>query len=117
MLAEAGMQKINFSGGEPFLHQVISGDSIIRQGCQIFLDTIYQKGGKYTKVPLNVQMVVKCTKWQYYIPNDHKIYQHFPFQGPPKCTQIGIFGLKINHLATLVFGIILGAKILPRLAN
>jgi hypothetical protein len=28
--------------------------------------------------------------------------QHFPFQGPPKFTNIGIFGLKINHLATLV---------------
>jgi hypothetical protein len=29
------------------------------------------------------------------------MYQHFPFQGAPKYTQIGIFGLKINHLATL----------------
>jgi hypothetical protein len=29
-------------------------------------------------------------------------YQHFPFQGPPKYTQFGIFGLKLNHLATLV---------------
>jgi hypothetical protein len=37
-----------------------------------------------------------------YILNGHKIYQHFPFQGPPKFTKIGIFGLKINHLATLV---------------
>jgi hypothetical protein len=26
--------------------------------------------------------------------------QHFPFQGPPKYTQIGSFGLKRNHLAT-----------------
>jgi hypothetical protein len=25
----------------------------------------------------------------------------FPFQGPPKFTRIRIFGLKINHLATL----------------
>jgi hypothetical protein len=24
------------------------------------------------------------------------------FQGPPKFTQVGIFGLKTNHLATLV---------------
>jgi hypothetical protein len=32
---------------------------------------------------------------------DSKIYQHFPFKGPPKFTQIGIFGLKIYHLATL----------------
>jgi hypothetical protein len=33
-----------------------------KQGCQIFLGTIYQKGGKYTKVPQNM-------------PNVHKIYQ------------------------------------------
>jgi hypothetical protein len=25
----------------------------------------------------------------------------FPIKGPPKFTQIGIFGLKRNHLATL----------------
>jgi hypothetical protein len=36
------------------------------------------------------------------IPNGHKIYQDFPFQGPPKFTQIGIFGMKRNHLATLL---------------
>jgi hypothetical protein len=36
------------------------------------------------------------------LPNGHKIYQLFPVQGPPKFTQIGIFGMKINHLATLV---------------
>jgi hypothetical protein len=36
------------------------------------------------------------------IPNGHKIYQHFPIKGPPKFTQIWIFGLKRNHLATLV---------------
>jgi hypothetical protein len=29
----------------------------------------------------------------------------FPLQGPPKHTQIGIFGLKIKHLATLVGGL------------
>jgi hypothetical protein len=32
----------------------------------------------------------------------YKIYQHFRIYGPPKFTQIGIFGLKINHLASLV---------------
>jgi hypothetical protein len=31
-----------------------------------------------------------------------KYTKNFPFQGPPKYTQIGIFGLKINHLATLL---------------
>jgi hypothetical protein len=25
------------------------------------------------------------------LPNGHKIYQHFPFQGPPKFTRFGIF--------------------------
>jgi hypothetical protein len=35
------------------------------------------------------------------VPNVHKLYQNFPFQGLPKCTKIGIFGLKIFYLATL----------------
>jgi hypothetical protein len=30
------------------------------------------------------------------------IYPPFPFQVPPKFTQIGILGLKTNHLATLL---------------
>jgi hypothetical protein len=33
--------------------------------------------------------------------NFRKIYQHLPLQDPPKCSQIWIFGLKTNHLATL----------------
>jgi hypothetical protein len=33
------------------------------------------------------------------------VYQRFPFQGPPKLTPIGIFDSKINHLATLLYGI------------
>jgi hypothetical protein len=36
------------------------------------------------------------------IPNGHKIYQHIQLQDPPKFTQIGIFRLKIYHLATLL---------------
>jgi hypothetical protein len=47
------------------------------------------------------QIPITFTKWPQTIPNGHKIYQHFPFQGPPKCIQMGIFGMKINHLATL----------------
>jgi hypothetical protein len=35
-------------------------------------------------------------------PNGNKIFQHLPLQDPPEFTQIGIFGLKTNHLATLV---------------
>jgi hypothetical protein len=30
------------------------------------------------------------------------MYQYLPLQGPQKFTQIGIFGLKTNHLATLL---------------
>jgi hypothetical protein len=30
------------------------------------------------------------------------MYQHLPLREPPKFTQIGKFGLKINHLATLI---------------
>jgi hypothetical protein len=29
------------------------------------------------------------------------LYQHLPFQDPPKFTQIAIFGLKLRHLATM----------------
>jgi hypothetical protein len=48
------------------------------------------------------QMVIKYTKYPYVnIPNGHKIFQLFPIWGPRKFTQIGILGLKINHLATL----------------
>jgi hypothetical protein len=34
-------------------------------------------------------------------PSVLKIYQHLPVQDTPKFTQIWIFGLKTNHLATL----------------
>jgi hypothetical protein len=37
------------------------------------------------------QMTTKYTNWPQNIPNDHDLYQHFPFQGPPKYTQIVIF--------------------------
>jgi hypothetical protein len=50
------------------------------------------------------QIVIKYPKCPYNIPNVHKIYQHFTILGPKKITQIGICGLKINHLATL-FGL------------
>jgi hypothetical protein len=50
---------------------------------------MYGNGGKYTKLPLHI------------LPNGHRVYQPFSFRGPPKFTQIGIFGLKIYHLATL----------------
>jgi hypothetical protein len=54
------------------------------------------------------------TKCPQSIPNGPKlyqtvlkyVYQHFLFQGPPKYTLIGIFGLKINHLANLAAKVI-----------
>jgi hypothetical protein len=46
-------------------------------------------------------MTVKCSKWPRSIQNGHKIYQHFSLQGYPKYTKRRIFGMKIDHLATL----------------
>jgi hypothetical protein len=45
---------------------------------------------KYNKWPKLCQTAINYTKWPYNIPNGHKIYQHLPFKGPPKFTQIGI---------------------------
>jgi hypothetical protein len=42
------------------------------------------------------------------IPNDHKIYQHFPFQGPPKYTQIGTFSMRNAIWQSLLFSLCLG---------
>jgi hypothetical protein len=46
----------------------------------------------------------KYTKLPQTIPNVHKIYHHLPLKDPLKFTQIWIFGLKTNHLATLIRG-------------
>jgi hypothetical protein len=46
-------------------------------------------------------MATEYTKLPEVGPNGHKIY-HLPLKVPPKFTQIGIFGLKICHLATLI---------------
>jgi hypothetical protein len=62
-----------------------------------------------TKTGKMYQMNTKCTRWsqnfpngrKICIPNGHKILEHFPISGPIKFTQMGIFGLKTNHLATL----------------
>jgi hypothetical protein len=56
------------------------------------------------------QVTIKYLQWSQNIPNGwkkcrpngHKIYQHLPLQDPPRFTQIGIFGSKICHLATLL---------------
>jgi hypothetical protein len=59
----------------------IFGLALLRQDCQIVHGTAYQN-------------------WKN-IPNGHKIYQHRPFNVPPKFTHILTFGLKMCHLATL----------------
>jgi hypothetical protein len=56
---------------------------------------------KYTSLTHYTKRPQKYTKWPLNIENGDKIYKHFPFQDPPKYIQIGIFGTKINHLATL----------------
>jgi hypothetical protein len=55
---------------------------------------LYQKALNCTKmaVKYKFQMLIKY------------IQQHFPFQGPPNFTNVGIFGLKKKHLATLMLG-------------
>jgi hypothetical protein len=47
-------------------------------------------------------MSIKYNKRPENGPSVHKIYQHLPLQDRPKFTQIWIFGLKTNHLATLI---------------
>jgi hypothetical protein len=62
-----------------------------------FFATTYQNGeNTYTKKPLNMPNGYKIDQ------KGHTIYQHLSSQDPPKFTQIGILGLKINHLATQV---------------
>jgi hypothetical protein len=63
-------------------------------GCQMFLDIIYQNGGKYTNVPIKVPndpkiyhmtqkyticMTQKYTKLPKNIPNHPKIYSKWPW--------------------------------------
>jgi hypothetical protein len=45
---------------------------------------------------------MQYTKWPQNIPNGRKIYPYLTLQDPPNLTRIGILGLKICHLATLV---------------
>jgi hypothetical protein len=46
-------------------------------------------------------MAIKYAKWTENWQNGHNIYQHLPLLDPWGFTQIGIFGLKRNHLASL----------------
>jgi hypothetical protein len=62
-----------------------------------FLGKTYQNGKTVPNDHKLYQMAIMYID----TPNSHKIYILFPLQVPPKYTQIGIFGMKINHLATL----------------
>jgi hypothetical protein len=55
------------------------------------------------------QIATKLPNGNKNVPRGRNIFQTdieythlFPLKDPPKFTQIGIFGLKINHLATLI---------------
>jgi hypothetical protein len=63
----------------------------------------HTKTGK--NISNNHKMTTKYTKRLRNRPNGHKIYRHLPLQDPPKFTQIGFFGLKKCHLATLLCGV------------
>jgi hypothetical protein len=72
----------------------------LRRGCPIFL----------TKMGKIYHIITKCNKRPLNLPIGNKTYQIaikytniFQYvQDPPKFTQNGIFGLKMNHLATPV---------------
>jgi hypothetical protein len=63
---------------------------LMDKSCQIFLELTYQNGNN---IPNDHKI----------FPNYHKMYQRFRFQGPPKFTQMKIFGIKICHLAILIW--------------
>jgi hypothetical protein len=58
-------------------------------------------GEKYTKLPQNIPNGHKIYKMALKETECHKIDQHLPLQDRPIFTQIGIFGLRVYHLATL----------------
>jgi hypothetical protein len=72
----------------------------MEQGCQIFLDTIYQNGGKYTQLPLNYQNCHKIYHMAAIHSKRPKNIPTFSIPGPSKIYPNWVFGLKICHLAT-----------------
>jgi hypothetical protein len=64
-------RSLNLAGCLKRIHDLAAKPSDLfgsRQGCQIFLDTLYQNGEKY-------QMNTKYPKWSQNISNGHKISQ------------------------------------------
>jgi hypothetical protein len=66
------------------------------------LGAIYQNGKNIPKNHRIYQIAINYDKKSQNRPNGHIIYQRLSLQDPSKFTQIGIFGLKICHLATLL---------------
>jgi hypothetical protein len=69
-----------------------------RQGCQIFRCTIYQNGENVPNEHEIYQSAIKYTRWPENIPN----IPAFSIARPSKIYPNWDFGLKINHLATLL---------------
>jgi hypothetical protein len=61
---------------------------------------MYQNGEKFHRIATELPNGLKIYKLAVLYSKRLKICQPFPIQGPPKFTQIAIFGLKIYHLAT-----------------
>jgi hypothetical protein len=75
----------------------------LNRGCQIFLVQKNKIGEKCTKIATSIpechriyQNAIEYTKIAIKIPNGHEAHQKLPSQCLPKCTKIGIFGLKIH---------------------
>jgi hypothetical protein len=60
-------------------------------------------------------MAIKHTKSLQCIPKGYILNEHFSSQDPPKYTSIGIFGMKICHLAALLKKGFLGVTFFNRL--
>jgi hypothetical protein len=62
----------------------------LQAGLPDFSQNNVPKGGRNYKNDHKInQTVVKFCKWPQSVPNRHKKYQHFPFQGLPKYTKVG----------------------------
>jgi hypothetical protein len=64
-------------------------------GCQIFWYNIPKREKYHNNTKWQS---IRYTEWPQNRPN----VQHLSLQDPPKFTQIGIFGMKVYHLATLL---------------
>jgi hypothetical protein len=92
--------------------------SLLQSRVTRFFLTTYQNWVKYTKVPQHYQNGLKINQMTvihiFQIANNTPT---FSISRPSKITQVGIFGLKIYHLATLLQACFNACKLLlPKLA-